>query len=372
MSQRIRRRSAFHPCFVCLLLFLTLYGSLITTHAQEAFLSEKTREDISALVKARMEKDNIPGISIAVVTNRKLQWTTGFGYADLENSLPATAQTVFRLASISKTITAVAAMQLYERNRLELDAPVQKYVPEFPEKPWPVTTRQLLGHLGGIRHYKNNEINSTRYYPTLKSALDIFKNDPLVHEPETKYTYTTYGYTLLGCILETASGTNFTTYVRDNIFLPAGMVTTRVDETAALIPHRAAGYRKNGSGELQNSGLADTSYKIPGGGFCARAEDLASFAIALMENRLLKPETTQLMFTPLKTRDGKTTNYGLGWNVQGANGKKVVSHSGGQQRVSTFLYIEPETGIAVVVLANLEGANSAAIARDIAGILSKK
>ena len=107
---------------------------------------------VEAAIAATMSAERIPGLSVAVMTHGELRWSSGFGQADLENAVPATADTVYRLASISKPITAVAAMQLAERGRLDLDAPVQKYVPGFPPKPWPVTTRAVLGHLSGIRH----------------------------------------------------------------------------------------------------------------------------------------------------------------------------------------------------------------------------
>ena len=142
--------------------------------------------------------------------------------ADVENNVPAGAGTVYRLASISKPITATAVMQLVERGRVDLDAPVWKYVPAFPVKPWPVTVRQLLCHQSGVRHYRGDEISSTRHYVDLTEPLKIFKDDPLLFEPGTRTSYTTYGYNLLGAVVEAASGMKFADYLEANIFRPAG------------------------------------------------------------------------------------------------------------------------------------------------------
>jgi serine beta-lactamase-like protein LACTB len=329
---------------------------------------------VEAAVAGVMAAQKIPGLSLSIVTGGELRFSAGYGQADLENEVPATAQTVYRLASVSKPITAVAAMQLVEQGKLDLDAPVQTYVPSFPVKAWPVTTRQLLGHLGGIRHYAEGEFESTRHFATLTEALPLFQDDPLVQEPGTRYLYSTYGYTLAGAVVEAAAGTTFADYVRKSIFEPAGMTGARVDDVFQIIPHRAQGYRKGPGGVLQNSGLADTSYKVPAGGLCGTAPDLARFAIALQNGTLVRPEPLRQMFTSLKTRDGKSTGYGLGWTL-GADpqGRREVFHRGAQQRVTSLLYTQPERGLAVVLFANLEGTGSPlfALARQIAEIAGR-
>jgi CubicO group peptidase (beta-lactamase class C family) len=316
------------------------------------------REKIEALEKAittEMSRQNIPGLSVAIATENQIRWANGYGVSDLENFVPAKANTVYRLGSISKPITAVAVMQLVERGKIDLDAPVQKYVPSFPEKPWPITSRLLLAHMGGIRHYRGEEINITRHYDRLLDGLDIFKNDPLLFEPGTRYSYTTYGYNLLGCVIEGASGMKYVDYVRENIFQPAGMDRMRPDDVFEIILNRAQGYRKTPAGELRNSALADTSYKIPGGGFCSTVVDLGKFAIALQTGKLLKKETLTQMWTRQRMRSGQEVDYGLGWAIDQT--AKRVGHGGGQQRITTFLAMIPEKGITVAVMTNLEGAS---------------
>ena len=219
-----------------------------------------------------MSEASVPGVTVAIGSAEGLYWDNGFGMADLENMVPATAQTRIRLASITKPITATAVMQLVERGKMELDAPIQKYVPTFPQKQWPVTVRLLLGHLSGIRHYASDEeVASTRHYLNRVEPLKIFQDDPLKFEPGTQFSYTTYGFNLLGAAVEMVSGKPFEDYLRENIFEPAGMHSIGLDDGYAIIPHRSRGYELTADKQIRNCGLADTSNKVPGGGLISTA-----------------------------------------------------------------------------------------------------
>jgi serine beta-lactamase-like protein LACTB len=238
-------------------------------------LSATKVAEIRQLISAEMARQHIPGMSVAIATDRELRWAEGFGVADVENFVPARPYTLYRLASISKPITAVAVMQLAERKKLNLAASIRAYVPSFPRKPWRITVCQLLGHLSGIRHYRNPaEVNSTKHYSNLLEALAIFKSDPLLFEPGTRYLYSSYGYNLLGAAVEGVSGMKFADYVRLNIAKPAGMDSIQPDDVFRIIRNRAHGYRLRTDGQVENCALADTSNKIPSGGFVANAEDL--------------------------------------------------------------------------------------------------
>ena len=372
MSPSTPSRARLRAASVLCLLLLLFPSARARAQQAAALPAEKVRQ-IEALVTAEMAKQKIPGMTVAVVSERQVRWSKGFGLQDIENNVAAREATVYRLGSISKPITATAVMELFERGRLDLDAPVQKYCPAFPEKKWPVTTRQLLGHLSGIRHYKSDEeFNSTRFYASVTEGLSMFKDDPLLHEPGAKYTYTTFGYSVLGCEVEGASGRKFADYVRENVFVPAGMDRIRVDSVAEIIPNRAQGYRRTKEGELINSPLADNSYKVPGGGFVSTVEDLAKFAVAVQSGRLLKRETMELMYARQKTKDGKETSYGLGWTLaKRPTGERAVGHSGAQQRVSTFLHMQPDQGLAVVIMSNLERASLGDLAQRIGDIVLK-
>ncbi|MCA1643613.1 MAG: beta-lactamase family protein, partial [Acidobacteria bacterium] len=259
-----------------------------------------------------------------------------------------------------------------EQGKLDLDAPVQKYCPAYPQKQWTVTARQILGHLSGIRHYKSDEeFNSTRFYPDVTSGLALFKDDPLAFEPGTRYFYSTFGYSVLGCAIEGASGVSYADFLRENVLKPAGMDTMRVDSVTDLIPNRAQGYRRGRDGTLKNSPLADNSYKVPGGGLVSTVEDLAKLAAALQTAKVLKKETVEQMYTKQKLRDGKEIDYGLGWGLASLNGRRYVMHTGAQQRVSTLLYTIPDEGAAVAIMVNVEDTQLSALAGQIAKALRK-
>jgi serine beta-lactamase-like protein LACTB len=357
-----RRRAACIPALlVCV--------SAAAIAARPPALKPAAIEAIEQAITAEMTRQSIPAISVAIADGGRLEWQQGFGMTDIENSVPATASSVYRLASISKPITAVAVMQLVEHRKLNLDAPIQKYVPSFPEKQWPITPRLLLGHLSGIRHYKPGEVSSTRHYTNLTEPLKIFANDPLLFEPGTQYLYSTYGYVLLGAAVEGASGMKFMDYLRENIFGPARMTHIAQDDVFDIIPHRARGYRHGPSGRIENCGLADTSNKIPGGGLVSTPADLVSFATAVDSGLLVSKRTLGEMFASQKTRDGKPTNYGLGWSITARDGRKWISHTGSQQGTATLLLTLPQENLAVAIMSNLEGARLRELGYRIAEIV---
>ncbi|GAB4466519.1 MAG: serine hydrolase domain-containing protein [Armatimonadaceae bacterium] len=325
---------------------------------------------LDSLIRAEMAKQAIPGLSLAVVREGKVLYSAGYGNADREKFVPVTAETQFRLGSISKTFTAAAVLQLVEQGKLDLDAPVQKYVPTYPEKPWKITTRQLLGHLAGIRHYKGSEIFSNVHYTDVLAPLAIFQNDPLAHEPETKYLYSTYGYNLLGAVVQGASGQPFTEYVQKNVFDRVGMPGAAVDDVTRDLPLRATGYVvSNDKSKAVIAPVFDATNKIPGGGYLASALDMARYASAMMYGKVVRPETCRLMWTSQKTRDGKATGYGMGWSVGTWEGKQTAAHGGGQPGVSTILWMVPEEKFAVVLLTNRTGSSLSGIAKQIAGMV---
>jgi len=337
---------------------LTLFYA-VALPAQQKNLSQEKRQAIEKAVASFMAENSIPGLSAAIVLDGDLRWSQGFGMADVENSSPATSLTLFRLGSISKPITATAVLQLWERGKLDLDAPVQKYCPAFAQKEWPITTRELLGHLGGIRHYSPDgkgdvPEDSARHFASMQESLQLFANDPLVAQPGTKFNYSTYGYTLVGCVLEGAASEKFIDYLRKNVFEPAGMGQTRDDDFFTVIPHRTRWYHKDKSGIVRNAGVLDSSYKIPGGGIISSVNDMAGLESAILTDKLVKQSTRDLMWTSLKTADGKQTGYGLGWGILDKFGLHILAHTGGQQGTSTAFAVVPSRNAGVVVLSNMD------------------
>lgn len=383
------------------LVFSMLLGSAVPSRGQDAHrsigsgvagsevistaLDGRTAQAIGKSVRRVIEENGIPGLSLAIAVDNQFVYCKGFGQADVENSVPVLPNTKFRTASIAKSMTAVAVMSLVEEGKIDLDAEVQTYCPEYPRKRWPLTTRQLLGHLGGVRHYQSGrESLSTQHFFSLKSALETFKDDPLRHEPGTKYLYTTFGYNLLGSVAEGASRRGFFDLLDERIFATAKMDQTVVDDHYALHPNRTRGYIRPTQqtlwilgaagvlqpGELYNASLHDTSMKIPGGGLLSTPSDLVRFAIALNQDKLLTAATRELMWTSQKTTGGESTGYGLGWRVSERRGEKEVSHTGGQAGTSTVLLLLPKSGTAVAIMCNLQGVKLRSLAASIADMIS--
>jgi CubicO group peptidase (beta-lactamase class C family) len=346
--------------------------------AQQPKLDDARRAQLESAVSKFMAESSAPGISVALVEDGEYVWSEGFGMADLENFVPATPQTLYRLASISKSLTATGAMQLWERGKLDLDAPVQKDCPAFPQKSSPITTREVLGHLGGIRHYKSEsqddpEIGNTRHFDNpIAAGLDFFKNDPLVATPGTKFSYSTQGFTLVGCVMEGASAQKYVDYMRENVFLPAGMNDTQVDDRFAIIPRRTRFYHKDDAGHVVNAEFLDSSYKIPGGGWLSSADDMARFEVAILHDKLLKPATRDVMWTAQKLSNGSKSDYALGWGTGTKLGIFDVGHAGGQQGTSTYFMIVPDRKDGVVVLANMDDVDSSALAFELMKIVLEK
>src|SRR5580704_11838528 len=330
-------------CWIHLAILVALCSaSAARCFAQDSTLAPGKLAQIDAAVSRFMASTHVPGLSVAVIESGEYEWSQGFGLADLENNVPASERTLFRLASISKSLTATAAMELWERGKLDLDAPVQKYCPAFPQKPWPISTRQLLGHLGGIRHYKSESQddpeggNTMHFDNPIQGGLNFFATDPLVAQPGIKFHYSTPGFTLIGCAIEGASGEKYVDFVRSNVLGPAGMRVTQVDDHFTIIPHRTRFYHKEKSGHVVNADWLDSSYKIPGGGWLASADDMARFEVAMLHNTLMRSSTRELMWTPPKLADGSTSRYALGWGTGKDLGESDVGHGGGQQGTSRF------------------------------------
>jgi len=295
-----------------------------------------------------------PGASICVIHDGRILWSAGIGMADLEQNVPVTPATKFRIGSVSKSLTAVALGKLYESGRLDWDAPVQRYVPGFPAKPWPITVRQVAGHLAGIRHYLPGEFENQRHYATVTEGLTIFADDTLVFEPGTQYRYSTYGYNLLSVVIERASGEPYLSYMKRHVFEPAGMTHTAAEEPDSIIPLRGRYYtRADSTGPVINAPFVDNSYKWAGGGFLSTAEDLARFGQRLLEGRLLQPETLELLWTSMLTSDGRPTGYGVGWTLEtDSAGRRRVRHSGGSIGGTAHLIIYPDEKLVVAALVN--------------------
>jgi len=303
-----------------------------------------------------MAEEHAPGATFSIGLNGKIVWTEGFGYADVENRVKATPDTRYRTASIGKPMTATAAMELSEQGKLDIDAPIRKYCPRYPEKQWPITTRDLLSHTSGIREpNETTELYNTKHYDHVSDALEIFDNDPLTMRPGDDFRYTTWGYVTLGCVLEGATGEEYRALMKRLIFDPAGMNSTRDDDPRAIIPNRARGYIVD-DGILRNSGWADMSSKLPAGGWVTTAPDLVRFMLAWMNGKYVSPKTQELMLTPylLPRHGGTVDGYGMGWFLDDYRGARAGFHGGGTPQVSGIAFFVPGRRVAIAGMFNLQ------------------
>jgi len=341
-------------------------------------------------MRDEMAGQELVGLAVGIIQDGQIAYLKGYGLADREQRVPVTRQTMFRWASISKSITAVAAMQLWERGELDFEREARRYVPEFPDKGATIRVRHLLCHQGGIVHYTNGKvIRIKRDYPVAHPfenviyALDTFRESPLVNEPGEKYSYTSHGYILLSAVVERAGKQKFAHQVRDRIAKPLKLGTLQPDYQWEEIPHRAVGYRQRG-GQVEVSTNTDVSWKLGGGGFISNIDDLAKFTAGLLNHRLVKPATRQKMWTRQMTRDGKQTKYALGfsfnhyrdgelhtWSANGA-GIEIVGHSGSQEKTKTWMALWPQKKLGVVVMSNSEYASPRRLAGRLLEVVMPK
>ncbi len=315
----------------------------------------KAEEHARAVAKEWLAR-GIPGLSVAVAVDGRIVYSEGFGYADLEQRAAAWPTTKFRIGSVSKSLTAVGLVQLVEQGKLDLDAPIQKYVPAFPDKGALITTRMLAGHLAGIRHYQDDEFTISKHYQKVAEGLKIFADDPLVSLPGKEFHYSSYGFNLVSAAMEAASGQNFLPYMHEHVFEPLGLRNTVEDQPAEIIEERARFYDKPKDQPEQNAPYVDNSYKWAGGGFLSTSEDLARFGSALLQPGFLKPESLRLLFTSQKTADGKESGYGMGWFVgKSKSGQRIFQHSGGSVGGSSQLILYPDTHLVVAMICNFAG-----------------
>lgn len=354
-------KKSFIAAIVAVLSFVTLDPAI----AQQAATQSKARSAESysqAIQKTRhlidslMAAQKIPGVQLAVWHDGRMVISEGFGYADLEHKVAMWPYTKMRIGSVSKTLTSAAVGKLHEQGKLDLGAPVQKYVPYFPEKEYEITTRQVAGHIAGVRHYRDGEFLSDKFYPTVKEGIQIFADDTLLFEPGTEYSYSSYGWNLVSAVVEGASGRPFLPYMRSEVFEPIGMDHTVPEYTDSLIAHRTQYYVHSDSGKILNAPQVDNSYKWAGGGFIGTAEDLIAFGKAVFWSNYLQPETVELLTTSLTLEDGEKTNYGIGWSIgKGVDERRYYGHSGGSVGGTTQFVVFPEQKLVLAVVANMSG-----------------
>ena len=328
------------------------------------------------IVRASLAEHSLPGLSVAVGAGDEIVWAEGFGWANLDKRAPVAPETLFRIGTASTALTSAAAGLLIEKNRLKLDDEIQAYVPEFPAKQWPVTVRQLMGHVAGVRNDSGDEgpLFSERCERPVE-ALQFFAKDSLRFEPGTQFRYSSYGWILMSAAVEAVAGEPFLTFMRKQVFEPLGMADTRAESTTESIPNRATFYfpRFGADPRYGLDLMRELDYSCYAGSsvFLSTPSELVRFAIAINSGKLLQPATVQLLQTTQRLTSGQETGYGLGWDLETATlaGKQtgLVGHDGESLggMVTSFMTF-PEHGIAVAVTSNISYADTFAVAVRIA------
>jgi CubicO group peptidase (beta-lactamase class C family) len=307
----------------------------------------------------------VPGIAAGI----HLQGETYFhalGLADLEHAIPMTVQAIHNIASISKVVTAVAAMQLVEAGKLELDADIRSYLPWFPDKGHTITTRHLMTHTSGIRHYVDGEFGpddvlARQHFTDYASSTKRWRDDALLFAPGTHWYYSSYGSGLLHGIIETVSAMTFENYLRQHLWTPAGMNSTGFDNPYRIVNNRARGYETAPDGSLVNAPFEDLSNRYASGGMISTTEDMLRFGVALNHHKLVRTATLQQMFQPqiLATVPDWDKAEGRGWIpalmwelYETPISKLTLGHQGSVRGTNQFLFNIPEHNIVIYIHGN--------------------
>jgi CubicO group peptidase (beta-lactamase class C family) len=319
-------------------------------------------EESRGLARALAVGDNLPGLSVAVAVDGETVWAEGFGWADVDRRTPVTPHTRFRLGALSKPLTAVAAALLHDRGRLDLDAPIQRYVPAYPAKQWTVTTRQLMGDVAGVHRIRgdNNDAMPVRHCASLDEAVAMLADDPLLFEPGTQHRYSIWGWVLVSAVVEGAAGEPFTRFMVRQVFDPLAMERTLAaeaegpDAETPFYSPRAVLRTRLG---VEEASRPDYSCLAGAGAFLSTPTDLVRLGSAMLKPGLLKAETIAALQTPTRLVSGASTTYALGWTLGSVElagePARMVSHRGSPMGGKVSLLTFPDLGLVIAAAANV-------------------
>jgi CubicO group peptidase (beta-lactamase class C family) len=333
-------------------------------------------EEGRGFARALVAIENLPGLSVAVAVDDELVWAEGFGWANIEGREPITPRTRFRLGAASKPLTAAAVALLHDRGRLDLDAPIQTYVTDYPQKPWPLTPRQLMSDVGGVHRIRgdNNDAMPGEQCANLGEALPLFAGEPLLFQPGTQHRYSIYGWILLSVLVERVGGEPFHAFMARELFEPLGMKGTVLEEPGGLPASTTTlyGRRKAGRVEPADPTKAHYSCLAGAGAFVSTPSDLARFGAAVLKPGFLKGETIAAMQAPFRLESGRTTDYALGWKVESValDGKpaRLIGHRGSPMGGAVSLLTFPDLGLVVAVASNIGGTSVDPLAQKLAEV----
>ncbi len=349
------------------------FTALLVLATSAAAAQAPTPAQLSAyadsVVKAAIDQHQAVGVSVAVVKNGQTILAKGYGFADLENDVSATPNTVYRIGSVTKQFTSAAIMRLSEQGKLSLDDTLQKFFPSYPVQGHRVTVRHLLNHTSGIKSYTGlgpKWFSKMRLDLAHDTLLAMFANEPFDFSPGDKWAYDNSGYFLLGMIVEKVSGKTYAKYLEDEFFTPLGLKNTFYCDLRPIIKHRAQGYSAAPGGTFLNADLISMTQPYAAGSLCSTVLDLAAWARALAGGKVVSPASYAQMSTPLKLNDGKALTYGFGLGTGALDGHRQVSHGGGINGFGAQLSHYVDDSLVIVVLTNIEAAAANKLERAIA------
>lgn len=335
---------------------LIFFASLFhfSVFAQSA--SNAVKNSVDSLIKSEMKIQKIPGASIVVVKNGKIDYVKGYGYSNLEHNVPVKAETIFQAGSVGKQFTSFAVMLLVQDGRMSLEDKLTKYFPDAPLGWDSITVRHLLNHTSGFGDYSN--IYDRRADYTEDSLYRYFKKRPLLFKAGDKQRYSNMGYATLGFIISKVAGKFYGDFLKERVFVPLGMTTARIISEEDIVPNRAAGYRMVNDNLKNQEWVSPSANTTADGSMYVSVLDMVKWEAGLNAGKLLKKEYYDMMWAPTKLNDGTIENYGFGWSIDSLYGKRILQHNGSWQGFECTIKRYPEKEMAVVVFANLSKANT--------------
>lgn len=345
---------------------------LLCALATPAVRAQDTRaltQYVDSVASAAVAEHRVAGVSVAVAKNGRTILAKGYGFADLENDVPATAETVFRIGSVTKQFTSAAIMRLVEQGKLSLDDTLQKFLPTFPTQGNRVTVRHLLNHTSGIKSYTSlgprwQRIMRLDLAPD--SMVALFANEPFDFKPGEAYRYNNSGYFLLGVVIEKLSGKTYGQYLQDEFFTPLGLKSTVYCDQAPLIKRRAQGYTPRPGAPFINAEPLSMTQPYAAGSLCSTVNDLVTWTLALSSGKVVSAASYALMTTPGTLNDGKPMTYGFGLGMGTLRGHRQVSHNGGINGFVSEVHHYTDDSVVTVVLTNTSALTAIELERLIA------
>ena len=295
-----------------------------------------------------------PGAAVIAARDGQVLMRKAYGAASVELGVPMRPEHVFRLGSITKQFTAVAALLLVDEGRISLDDEITRFFPDYPTHGRRITVEHLLTHTSGIRSYTSIDsfrANLRRDY-TVDQLIGTFRDQPMDFGPGEGWSYNNSGYALLGAIIEKASGMSYADFVRTRIFEPLGMRSTAYERADAVVPGRVPGYQRTEQGQVLQAEYLSMTQPYAAGALISTVDDQLTWQRAVAQGRLLKPETWRRAFSAYRLSDGRSSGYGYGWFLGEAVGRPSIEHGGDINGFSTNGLWIPSERLHVIVLAN--------------------